>query len=474
MTGATGLIRLSPPPTFLEASTSIALIALAAALALVFAVRWHRLRRSIRELAAGIASSGDGAMVPPLRRALRNDPELVHLNRAIADTLAEAALARDSERRQRAFQEALLNEIKDAIFILDRNREIHFANAAAKALFPSDQPYRSRAFFEVCRDHRVYDTLELAEDLGSKVSDQITMRVPDGRPDRLREVSILVEAEPLDFGRENGGGGSWILLKDITAQLETEQIRQDFVANASHELRTPLSIISGYLETMDEADTDLNEPVFRRAVATMRKHGQRIVRIVDDMLSISKLESAADLLAREPFDLKETVAETIEQLMPLIEEKSARVTVKAADDRDWTFFGDRFYWDQIFFNLIENALKQNPEPGLKITVRLKEKDGRYLIAVSDDGIGIPAADLPLVFKRFYRVQKHHARDKVKGTGLGLSIVKRAVEAHHGRIEVESRPGLKTVFTISVPVAGPRPSESAAFAAGNESKDADPA
>jgi signal transduction histidine kinase len=249
-------------------------------------------------------------------------------------------------------------------------------------------------------------------------------------------------------------------MKDITAELETEQIRRDFVANASHEIRTPLSIINGYLETMDDPTVDLRQEVFRRAIRTMRKHGDRLARIVEDMLTISKLESASDLLSREPFDLRDSVEDIISQLHPLIDSQHARVSLEAAPENDWILVGDRFYWDQIFFNLIENALKQNHEPGLKIVVRFALEDGRYVLSVTDDGIGIPAADLPLIFKRFYRVQKHHAQTQVKGTGLGLSIVKRAVEAHHGRIEVESRPGIRTVFTITVPQSAVRVTDNA--------------
>lgn len=419
----------------------------AAAVAAWFAFRYFRLKHGIRLLSRSLLDSpGEDATPlpqPPLRAL---DP----LRRALSDTLAESALVRDSERKQREFQEALLNEIKDAIFILDRNREIRFANEAARLLFPSDQPYKSRAFFDVCRDHRVYDTLELAEQLGAKVSDHLTLRVRDGQKDRLRDLTVLVEAEPLSFGPGGSTTGSWILMKDITAELETEQIRRDFVANASHELRTPLSIINGYLETMDDADLDLRRDVYRRAIRTMRKHGDRLARIVEDMLTISKLESASELLTREPFDLRDSVEDIIGQLQPLIEVQHARVSLEADPATDWTLVGDRFYWDQIFFNLIENALKQNPDPGLKIVIHFALEDGRYLITVTDDGIGIPAADVPLIFKRFYRVQKHHAQTQVKGTGLGLSIVKRAVEAHHGRIEVESRPGIRTIFTITVP------------------------
>jgi signal transduction histidine kinase len=240
------------------------------------------------------------------------------------------------------------------------------------------------------------------------------------------------------------------MFRDITNQLETEQIRRDFVANASHELRTPLSIINGYLETMDNVDIDLNQAMSRRAVHTMRKHGDRISRIVEDMLTISKLENANNLLKFDAFDLRHSLDEMISQLMPMIEENHASIKVNSDPDEVWMLEGDRHYWDQIFFNLIENAVKQNRSQGLEITVDLTSQDGRYCIKIEDNGIGIPTADIPLIFKRFYRVEKHHAQSKTTGTGLGLSIVKRAVEAHSGSIAVKSEPGILTTFTISIP------------------------
>lgn len=436
------------------------------ALAFYFAIRYLRLRKGVRELADALTAGADDLNLTLTPSTAQED--LALLRKAVINTVSEAALVRDSERRQREFQEALLNEIKDAIFILDRNREIRFLNTAAQQLFPSDQPYRARAFLDVCRDHRVYDTLSLAEEIGAKVSDNLSLRVHSDGKKGFREISLLVEAEPLSFGGSVENTGSWLLMKDISRQLETEQIRRDFVANASHELRTPLSIINGYLETMDDTDVDLSQALYRRAIRTMRKHGERIARIVDDMLTISKLESAADLLKCEPFDLRDSLDDMIGQLMPIIEQNHARVVVKTASEESWTLIGDRFYWDQIFFNLIENALKENVEPGLKITVTFRSEGGRYLVTIADDGIGIPAADLPLVFKRFYRVQKHHAQAQVKGTGLGLSIVKRAVEAHHGKIEVESQPGVKTAFTISVPL--PPASKTPDRPLGRESRD----
>ena len=113
--------------------------------------------------------------------------------------------------------------------------------------------------------------------------------------------------------------------------------------------------------------------------------------------------------------------------------------------------GDRFYWTQILFNLVENALKQNPNSELKVSVVAEQLEGEVRISICDDGMGIPADDLPYIFKRFYRVEKHHSQKQVKGTGLGLSIVRRAIEAHGGTIEASSTPGQKTCFNIRLPV-----------------------
>lgn len=407
-----------------------------------------RLRKSVRQLVDSLETNTAEHLDKDLIGSMAAPVDLLGMQ--IRDAIAEAALTRESESRQREFLEALLNEITDAIFILDSQREIRFLNEAARNLFPSEQIYQERSFLDVCRDHRIYDTLSLAEEIGAKVSENIVMRLHDSKTGRIREINLHIEAEPLHFAMNASDSGSWLLLKDVTAELETEQIRRDFVANASHELRTPLSIINGYLETMDDAEIDLNQASFRRAIRTMHKHGQRIARIVDDMLMISKLENAQNLLKVKPFDLRDSLNEMISQLMPLIEEKHARIKMDTGSREDWTLAGDRYYWDQIFFNLIENALKQNREPGLHITIRFRAENGRYLITISDDGIGIPAQDLPLIFKRFYRVQKHHSQSDVKGTGLGLSIVKRAVEAHQGEVKVDSRAGIETIFTISVP------------------------
>ncbi|MEC9054476.1 MAG: ATP-binding protein, partial [Verrucomicrobiota bacterium] len=258
----------------------------------------------------------------------------------------------------------------------------------------------------------------------------------------------FVDAGPIDPG--NPATPVRVIIRNTTAEHHAEQVRKDFVANASHELRTPLAIINGYLENLiegnllDERDTAL------RFLKIMGKHGRRIARIIEDMLIISRLESGeVNTLKVKPFRLESCIQDVVERLESVITGQGASVSI-SSDDPDLRLQGDRFYWTQILFNLVENALKQNPEIPLAMEIGWRETKDNLVIWVGDNGIGIPAADLPFIFRRFYRVEKHHSQAEIKGTGLGLSIVRRAVEAHNGNIEVTSTPGEITRFEISLP------------------------
>jgi signal transduction histidine kinase len=139
----------------------------------------------------------------------------------------------------------------------------------------------------------------------------------------------------------------------------------------------------------------------------------------------------------------------LERLESVIHRQKAVVTLNLQDE-NMVLHGDRFYWTQVLFNLVENALKQNPYKDLKIEVGADETERQVRVWVSDNGVGIPSADLPHIFRRFYRVDKQHSQMEIKGTGLGLSIVKRAIEAHQGVISVTSMPGRETKFLMTLP------------------------
>ena len=236
----------------------------------------------------------------------------------------------------------------------------------------------------------------------------------------------------------------------MTDELQLEQVRKDFVANASHELRTPLAIINGYLENLLE-DEMLEKPeTARRFLVIMRTHTERISRIVDDMLVISRLESgAANVLNIEPFPFHACIEDILERLEADIRNQCANIRVTMSDP-GLIMQGDRFYWTQVLFNLVENALKQNCHNCLCIEIGCEQVADNIQVWVADNGVGIPGDDLPHIFLRFFRVEKHHSQQEIKGTGLGLSIVKRAIEAHGGTISVVSHPGRETRFVITVP------------------------
>lgn len=410
-----------------------------------------RIRKGIRVLTRLLQSKTvSPSSIQP--ESVRNN-SLSELSRTALNAVKESSLERDSESYQRQFLQILLDEIENAILIINADGSIRFANKAAHHFFPSDLELIGREFFSVCLDHRFMEILAEVLKSETKVRREITQRRSDESRRTSREEIWQVEAEILSVPHREADGTTWFHIRDITSEKETEQIRRDFVANASHELRTPLSIITGYIETLSENEQDLKTDFSKRALKTMEVHGERISRIVDDMLTISKLESSDDLLKRKQFNLMDSIETMISHLKPLIEEHNAKVKIDAGDRTDWPLFGDRYYWDQIFFNLIENSLKQNRTASkLRVKVKLREVEDEYHISVCDNGVGVPSSDLPLIFKRFYRVEKHHARS-VKGTGLGLSIVKRAVESHQGSIKVESRPGVMTCFQITVPVPG---------------------
>ncbi len=242
-----------------------------------------------------------------------------------------------------------------------------------------------------------------------------------------------------------------IVFHDITELHRTQVIRREFVANASHELRTPLTIIRGYLESLtDDTEMAADTEARTHALRLMKKHADRIVRLVEDMLTISRLENAEKgYLRMTNFDFTDVAQEVLARLESMAHAQQATLSCRLSTD-GLMLHGDKFYWAQILFNLMENALKNNPTPGLNVELTATQVETGTTITVSDNGVGIPSEHLPFIFNRFYRA---NTTANIKGTGLGLSIVRHAVEAHGGRITVESSPGKRTVFTITLSSTG---------------------
>lgn len=345
----------------------------------------------------------------------------------------------------------LLDALGDAFLIVDSEANITFANSAAQNLFRG-RVLTGRPVREAFLDPRLAEALLRCLETGEPVQSRVVLpqqTSPLGDLETRGNNAWIIDAAQLSDAPD-GNPSTRVVIRDVTSEHQLEQIRKDFVANASHELRTPLAIINGYLENLLD-DGVVDEPeMARRFLTVMKKHTERISRIVEDMLVISRLESGeASAIKIEPFRLKSCINDVLERLESVVQSQKAIVVLKLHDEAV-ILHGDRFYWTQVLFNLVENALKQNPHRDLKVEIACEERAGNLLISVSDNGIGISSADLPHIFRRFYRVEKHHSQLEIKGTGLGLSIVKRAIEAHHGTISVTSVPGQETKFLMTIP------------------------
>lgn len=368
-----------------------------------------------------------------------------------AQVLELTKLCQAETEQARDERNVLLDALGDAFILVNSQGVIRFANSAAHQLF-GNRELNGRHIREAFHDPRLIDSILPCIHTGEPVRSEIVLpqqSSPLGDSENRGINAWRIDAARLPNALR-GGSTTRVIIRDLTAEHQTEQIRKDFVANASHELRTPLAIINGYLENLIEDDMLNDRDIARHYLGIMRKHADRISRIVEDMLVISRLESGeASTLKVEPFFIGSCVNDVIERLESVIRTQGAEVQ-NLLPAKSPLIHGDRFYWTQVFFNLIENALKQNPHSGLRIEVGCDETDFAHLVWVVDNGIGIPSDDLPHIFRRFYRVEKHHSQREIKGTGLGLSIVKRAIEAHGATIQVTSTPGQETRFLIIIP------------------------
>lgn len=341
---------------------------------------------------------------------------------------------------------ALLDETPQGVLVMDEDGFIIHANLAMSVLF---LPLRLTVGERLAELRGLEFIANLAEDAackGCRVEAELHFPVPAGAEPGGERFYHATAAPWKEAGRQ----GVWVMVRDTTELAMTEQIRQDFVTNAGHELRTPLSLVHGYIETLKSGM--IKSPAsLQRCLEVMDKHSRRMMRIIDDLLTISRLEGDAAQFRIDPFLVRGCVEDVLEHLMPLVELRQPVIKLDFPPDGG-LLHGDRFYWDQIFTNLIENALKENARTGLRLTITGRWTKHECILTVEDDGVGIRAEDVPFVFKRFYRCAKDHSQE-IKGTGLGLSIAKRAVEAHGGSIELSSRPGVSTLFTIRLPLPG---------------------
>lgn len=239
-----------------------------------------------------------------------------------------------------------------------------------------------------------------------------------------------------------------VVFHDVTDVRNLEASQRELLANVSHEFRTPLAIINGYVETL--MDGALADPeMARRSLAAMHKNSRRLALLIDDLLTMSRLEERARLLEFRPVNLRELLGHVLEHLEPTIADRAAEIVVDWPDDAVHSEADGR-RMEQVYSNLVGNALRYGEVEHLTVRISARKHENEIRIAFADNGPGIPLGDQAHIFERFYRVYKDRSRD-AGGTGLGLSIVKNIVEAHGGRVAVESTPGSGSTFRVSLPL-----------------------
>ena len=342
--------------------------------------------------------------------------------------------------RDAALLTSLLEAIPEPILIISADSRIMAANTDARTLFPALRPGELLAFR--LRSPDVLDAVERVRVSGKPETVAWRERVP---VERIFDVK-LVALDELFAARS-----IVLTLRDLTEAHRVERMRVDFVANASHELRTPLASLLGFVETLQGAARD--DPRARdKFLVIMRDQARRMARLVEDLLSLSRIEQNLHLRPETPVDLVAVVGHVVDTLTPMADENDVQIELVA--DPEIMVSGDRDELVRVAENLIENAIKYGGGGGdgetKPVEIELVLQGNQAVLTVRDHGAGIAPEHLPRLTERFYRVDAGESRAK-GGTGLGLAIVKHIVARHRGRLTIESRLGDGATFRVSLPL-----------------------
>ena len=341
--------------------------------------------------------------------------------------------------------EATLSSIQEAVFVLNDKHLIEYANGAAERIFNFGREMKSVRLESMLRSTSLLEYLAKFKKSGSASMEQISVE--------LGGETLWFEASCSKIAKSSRGSSkaTLLVLHDITRLKELEVMRTDFVANVSHELRTPLTIIKGFSETLVDDYDSLSEEAKRRFTNKIKNNSERLHLLVEDLLTLSRLESQPDQLDYSVQDFDQLLNEIKESYTSRLNESKQRIEVDF-DSEISPFAFDRHRINQVFDNLLENVFRYASEfTLLRLSADLSEDKSYIICKVSDDGPGIPQKSLPHLFERFYRVDKGRSKEK-GGTGLGLSILKHIILLHGGVVRVESTVGEGTTIIFSLPYA----------------------
>jgi two-component system phosphate regulon sensor histidine kinase PhoR len=347
--------------------------------------------------------------------------------------------------KEKEYLQAVLTGMVEGVLVVDGRARIVMANDALRQFLSLPPNVTDRTPLEVVRNSELEEAIRKVIREGGRQVLELNLPFSGEQTLEVNVVGISSGSSGAERGPERVDGAIAVF-HNITRQKQLEKIRQDFVANVSHELRTPLTTIKGYAETL--IDGALKEDVAPQFVQVIKKHADRLEKLVEDLLTLSRIETRASALKPERLSLTELINDALDVIKEPAEKKNISITCEQCLT-SFFVYGDRNALEQVLINLLDNAVKYGRQGG-KILLSAVEKDHREIqISVKDDGIGIPREDLPRIFERFYRVDKGRSQE-LGGTGLGLSIVKHIVQAHGGTVWAESEPGKSSTFYFTLP------------------------
>jgi two-component system phosphate regulon sensor histidine kinase PhoR len=373
----------------------------------------------------------------PMSLKPTND-ELADLSRTLNQTALKLDRTIHTLTEERNQSAAILASMEEGVVVIDTDQRVIFSNNAfCRAAGVSSTGWEGRPVLELIRHSDLLDMIQKAL-AGDKV---IHGEVVVGS---VRTRSFAVTCAPV---RSDGSTtGAVMVLHDITEIRRLERARRDFVANVSHEFRTPLTAIRGFAETLLEGALEDNANR-GRFIGIIHDHAMRLARLTDDLLRLAQIEAGQLLLEFQPITVSAIVEPCIETTRVKTRQKELLLEVQLADGLP-SVLGDVRSLQGVIQELLDNAIRYSSTGGL-ITIKTSLKESEVVISVSDTGIGIPKADQERIFERFYRTDPARSRES-GGTGLGLSIAKHLIEAHGGRIKVESEVGKGSTFYICLP------------------------
>lgn len=332
--------------------------------------------------------------------------------------------------------EAILRGMSDGVLITDVRGMVILANQAFRSLISVNNDIEGKQIMEVLRNARLIDIFRNALESERIISEEISISRPH------KDMHLIATAIPV-YSKDSVTG-TVLTLHDITRLKQLEEMRKDFVANVSHEIKTPITAIKGFAETLLDGAMDDRENAVR-FLGMIKSHSERLNNLVDDLLTLSRIELGDIPMKKTALNLEQIV----DMVFITLKEKADRKGLylkKAISDGTQTIYADKDKLIQVILNLVDNGIKFTEKGG--VTVGLDETGGRITLYVQDTGIGVSSNHLHRLGERFYRVDRARSRE-LGGTGLGLAIVKHLVSAHGWNMRIESEPGRGTKVNIVI-------------------------